>query len=85
MLDLQLAPVIYPTYTTVKVNNKDRRVRYFGAVTFYPVDGKPKVIREAGYYFIKNEPKTIYANEITDMSKFQKKGKGNDSQKKSAQ
>ena len=62
-----------PTYTTVKVNGKQRRVRRFGAVTFTDKNGRQKIIREAEYLFIKNEPKTIYTRDIHDCVNIKKK------------
>lgn len=62
-----------PTYTTLKVNGKERRVRRFGGCTLTDKYGNKKVIREAGYYFIKNEPKTIYTKDIHDCINMKKK------------
>jgi|WetSurSiteA1Bulk_404760.scaffolds.fasta_scaffold00897_4 hypothetical protein len=55
---------IIPTYTKVTVNNKKKRVRYFGAVRLFTKDGKVKTIRPSMYMYIKNEPRTRYTEEI---------------------
>lgn len=49
-----------PTYTTIKVNGKKRKVRRFGAIISTDSSGKQRVIREAEYLFIKDEPNTRY-------------------------
>ena len=59
---------IQPTYATVVVNKKKRRVRHFGAVTLYAKDGKVKVIWPECYMYIKNEPRTRYTHDIEDTA-----------------
>ena len=81
---LQFGENNHPTYTTVTEDKKTRRVRYFGAVRLINGDGKEEIKAEAGYYFIKNEPKTIYTqtkeaviNERTAKKNLLKKEKKN--------
>lgn len=75
MEQIQLETEIIPTYTTVKIKGKNRKVRRFGPVTFTNKHGQSKVIREAEYFFIKNEPKTIYTKDIHDCINMKKKKK----------
>ena len=57
---LSIGPIdIIPTFATLKVNNKKRRARFFGAVKLFALDNKIKTLAQAEYLFIKNEPKTI--------------------------
>jgi len=49
----------------IKVDGKKRRVRWFGKVKVLSEKGDvKKIVRNSGYMFVKNEPKTIYTNEI---------------------
>jgi tyrosine-protein phosphatase YwqE len=54
---------LIPTYNTVKINNKKKRVRYFGTVILKLKNGQIITLEKSGYMFIKNEPKTIYTYE----------------------
>lgn len=63
---------IIPTYTEIKVNGKNRRVRFFGQVTFIDLTNKVKVIKDSTYLFIKNEPVTIYSDNIDAVRKEKK-------------
>lgn len=74
-----------PTYITVTEGKKKRRVRYWGAIRLFNPDGKITVLSEEGYYFIKNEPRTIYTatkdpviNERTAKKNLAKKEKKNE-------
>lgn len=54
-------PVIpIPVYAKILDHGKKRRVRRFGQVRTIDASGGIGIVREAGFFFIKNEPKTIY-------------------------
>lgn len=78
MEKITLDKIIEPVYTKIKVNGKPRRVRRFGAVTFTDKNDKVKIIQEAGYYFIKDEPKTRYTESIDDLHPKDKQVKKSD-------
>jgi len=61
-----LVKEMVPTYTTVRVNNKHRRVRHFGAVRIIDKFDKIKIWSPEGYLYIKNEPRTRYTSDIED-------------------
>lgn len=49
----------------IKVQGKKRRVRWFGQVRVLDEFGNIKaIVRNEGYVFVKNEPKTIFTYEI---------------------
>jgi len=57
-----VAPI--PVYAKVLDHGKKRRVRRFGQVRAIDSNGVASIVRESGFFFIKNEPKTIYTRKI---------------------
>ncbi len=77
---LELIPIdIKPTYTKLKIEGKERRVRFFGPIRIIKSNGRELVLRPEGYMFIKNEPATryTYTKDVINYKELKRGGKQN--------